>query len=155
MPHGPIRESKFNIDEQKAKKAIRTVVEILRFLSFYHPIIKRHPRDELTVLLPLMYNGYALDRIYFDPDKKRFLPKGKAHIPFYADLNLKDVKETAESLLREIRVIDAVEIRLPEKAWAVPIAWRSYIVAHIKVDEEGSNVIPDYPLTEEIRRHVI
>ncbi len=155
MPHDPIREDRFNVDDDKAEKAIRTAVGILNFLSFSFPMVKRHPRGEVTIILPLMYNGYALDRVYFDPIKKRFLPKGKPYVFLYPDLNLKDIKEMAESLLKELRVIEAVEIRPPEKAWAVPIAWKRYIVAHIKIDEEGSNIIPDYPLTEEIRRHVI
>ncbi len=60
-----------------------------------------------------------------------------------------------EKVLRELRVIDAVEFREPENAWIAPLAWNYIIIAHIKVSYDGNELIPDYGLTEEVRRYAI
>jgi len=60
-----------------------------------------------------------------------------------------------EEVLREARVVDAVEYRESEDAWAVPLAWRHIIIAHVKVTYDASQLVPDYGLTGEVRRNVL
>ncbi len=64
------------------------------------------------------------------------------------------VRKVMEGVLREARVIDAAEFREPEDAWVVSLAWKYIIIAHIRVSSDGGELIPDYGLTEEVRRHV-
>nr|CCE69870.1 TPA: hypothetical protein PAB0324.1n [Pyrococcus abyssi GE5] len=35
------------------------------------------------------------------------------------------------------------------------MAWESFIIMHVKVSFEGERIVPDYPLTEEVRRNVV
>jgi len=64
---------------------------------------------------------------------------------------LEEIRRAAERILSEARVLDAAEYEAPRRAWRVPVAWRSLIVIHLRVDGMG-RVVPDEPLTMELRR---
>ncbi|MEB3851867.1 MAG: hypothetical protein LRS49_04735, partial [Desulfurococcales archaeon] len=57
-----------------------------------------------------------------------------------------------ERVLGELVPVAAVEYRGPEAAWAVPLAWRGLLVAHIRVSRDGGSIVPDPGLTAELRR---
>ncbi len=141
------------ITEEKAIIAIETVRKILSLMEAGPFLTHRGPRGEIHYDIPLMYQGFALDRLHYDPWEKRLLPKGMPHVQAKEETPETSYDEVAK-LVRELRVLDAVEFREPEQAWLVPIAWRSFIVAHIKVDVEGKEVVPDYHLTEEAMQRV-
>nr|QEK14175.1 hypothetical protein FPV09_02535 [Thermococcus aciditolerans] len=46
-----------------------------------------------------------------------------------------------------------VTFREPENCWVVPVAWKSFIILHVRVSADEKELIPDYGLTEEVRRH--
>ncbi len=133
-------------DPEQAERAIQTVKEALPLMTLGPPLEHGPPHDR-HVDFPLMYQGYALDRIHFDPEKGRPSPKG---LPVRSSL-----PPTSEIPKLELRVLEAAEYREPERCWAVPLAWGPFIVAHVKVTHDGKEIIPDYPLTEEVRRHVL
>ncbi len=137
-----------------SSKAIETVSYLLRFLTVGTPLIRRGPRGELHVDIPLLYNGFALDRVHFNPKTLTPSPKGKPTQP-YVQIDEKSLKEAAEKALQELRVLDATEYREPERAWIVPLAWKNFIVAHIKVSHDGTQILPDRALTEEVRKNVL
>ena len=143
------------LDIENASKAIEAVKQALRFMEPGPPIIHYGPRGEVHVDIPLMYHGYALDRIHYDPVNNRFNPKGAPGRFFNIRVDEKNVREKTRQLFKELRVIDAVEYREPENVWIVLLAWRNLIVAHVKVSSSGQEIIPDYHLTEEVRRHVL
>ena len=101
-----------------------------------------------------MYNGYALDRIHYNPLEGKFSPKGMPGHFFNVKTDLNRIREIVHGLIRKLRVVDAVEYREPDDAWAVPLAYGAFIVAYVKVSYNGKELIPDYGLTEEVRRNV-
>ena len=159
-----------------AKSALDTVERALPYLVAGPPL----PGPPGPVLdIPILYDGVALDRMHVSLRHMTPLPKGCAGgecledpsarpRPYPGpppatrcapaltghpeDVDLADVREAVEKALRELRVLDAVEYRGPEAAWAVPVAWRSLVVLHIRVSRDGSRLLPDPGLTAELRR---
>ncbi|WFO74675.1 hypothetical protein J4526_06225 [Desulfurococcaceae archaeon MEX13E-LK6-19] len=161
MPDGnppPIRgcsyQSSMGFDYGLAVRAIETVKNLLTYLVIGPPLIKRGPKGEIHVDVPLMYQGFALDRIHYDPLSGTPSPKGRPVRALGVSVSPEQVKKNMDKIISELRVVEAVEFREPENAWVVPIAWKYLIIAHIKVSYDGSEIIPDYGLTEEVRRYV-
>ncbi len=152
MPGPRIRGGNKVLTVEKAVKAIETVRKLLPLIGIGSPIVKHGPRGETRVDIPLVYNGIALDRIHYNPIDKSFYPKGAPPHTGKTSINL---YESAGELLRELRVLDAVEYREPENCWVVPLAWRSFIVAHVKVDVNGEEIVPDYGLTAEMSGRIV
>lgn len=134
-----------------ANKAIEVAKNAVKFFTVGVPLVKRGPKG-IAVDIPIMYMDFAIDRIHYDPQLKMVLPKGKP-AETTGSLDLQEVKEEVEAILREIYVVEATEFREPEKAWIVPIAWNKIIIMHVKVSYDGE-IIPDYKLTQEVRKHV-
>ena len=153
----PVRDriSSVGVDYGNAVRAIETVRDALKYMEIGIPIIHRGPRGEVHVDVPLMYHGYALDRIHYDPYVNTLSPKGRPVRARGVEVKEDHVREVMEKVLRELRVIDAVEFREPENAWIVPLAWNHIIIAHIKVSYNGNELIPGYGLTGEVRRYAI
>ncbi len=149
----PIKIEEASIDPGKAGKAIQVVDKALKYMVIGPPIIHMHPH-ELHIDIPILYNGYALDRIHYDPIQRIFLPKGcPGHFPGIS-IDREELKEYASKLFDEVVVGNGVEYREPEKCWVVPLVWRNFIIAHIKVSHDAESLIPDIGLTGEIRRMV-
>ena len=154
----PIKERKSQehiLSHELARKAIETVKNLIAFLEFGPPIIRYGPGGELHIDIPLMYNGYALDRLHYDPYTRTLSPKGRPVRAWNIKISANEVLESIKDYINEFKAVEAVEYRDPEKAWAVPLTWRLYIVAYIKVSHNGEEIVPDYGLTEEVRRHVL
>ncbi len=143
------------IDMDKALKAIETVKQLLHLLGVGPIIIHRAPHGELHIDIALVYDGVALDRIHYDPVSKCFSPKGRPVHAQVEGVDEEDIRKRVAEMFKELRVIDAVEYREPERCWVVPLAWRNYIVAHIKVDHNGEEIVPDYGLTAEIGGRIV
>ena len=148
-------EKYVRIDPSKAMKAIETVKSILNLLVIGPIIMHRGPAGDVHIDIPLVYDGVALDRIHYDPLTNTFSPKGRPVHVYVESIDLEHVKDNANKMLQEIRVLDAVEYREPERCWVVPLAWKTYIVAHVKVDVEGEELVPDYGLTAEIGGRIV
>ena len=138
---------------ENARRAIETARLVLGLTEPGPVIIHRGPRGELHCDIPLMYQGFALDRIHYDPWRNMPLPKGAPHIVGKVG-EPEILLENLRGIVSELRVLDAAEFRGPERAWAVPVAWKTLLVAYIKIDEKGEEVVPDYPLTDEVMRRV-
>jgi len=82
-------------------------------------------------------------------------PKGRPIRAFKESISREEVANVMDSIIRELKVLEGAEYREPERAWIVPLAWGPYIVAHVRVSSEGNEIIPDYGLTEEVRRYVL
>jgi len=132
--------------EENAEKAVELVKEALPFFRPGKPIERPDGVD-----IPVLYLDFAIDRMHFDPRSGTPLPKGfPGH---FGNFERFRVEERAEEVLKELKVIEACEFRGPEDCWVVPLAWKSFIVLHVRVSRDGGELIPDYPLTEEVRRH--
>ncbi|MCD6196053.1 MAG: hypothetical protein J7J82_04630 [Staphylothermus sp.] len=143
------------IDLSKAMKAIETVKSILDLLVIGPIIMHRGPEGDVHIDIPLVYDGVALDRIHYDPLTDTFSPKGRPVHIHIDRVDLEHIRENANKMLQELRVLDAAEYREPERCWAIPLAWKTYIVAQVKVDVEGEELVPDYGLTAELGGRVV
>ena len=159
MPPGPppIRgaPSSRPLDLSLAEKAIELVRNALPFLTVGPPIIDYGPGGEVHVDVPLMYQGFALDRVHYDPQLKSPSPKGRPVRVWGVRVTEDEVISVMKNVIKELVVVEAVEYREPELAWVVPLAWRRLIVAHIKVSSDANEIIPDYGLSEEVRRRAL
>ena len=121
--------------------------------------MERYTPHGYAIDIPVLYDGFAVDRMHFNPWTLEPLPKGcpepPSHGPFGAERprGAEDVRSAAERVLSEARVLDAAEYEAPRRAWRIPVAWRSLIVIHLRVDDSG-RVVPDEPLTMELRRRL-
>ncbi len=148
---GPLGRSP-PISREDAERAIETAREVLHLLTAGPALVRGGP-DGWHVDIPVMYQGYALDRIHLDTDKMEPSPKGRP-ARSSREVDPSEIKGRAEEIVSELRVLDAAEYREPERCWAVPLAWGPYLVAHVKISSDGREVVPDYGLTEEVRRYV-
>lgn len=139
-----------------AQEAIITVKKAIGYFFAGPPIIHVGIRGELHIDVPLMYQSYGLDRMHYDPKAKQPSPKGRPVHCFDVEKPSEDeIKEIMDGVISESRVVEAAEFKDPEGCWVVPLAWGPYIIAHVKVTRNGKELIPDYGLTAEVRRHVL
>ena len=147
--HPPIRL-------EDAEKAVNTVKAALGYVTT--TILSRvGPAGDLCVDIALLYHGFALDRIHYDPETGTPSPKGRPVCTHrYGDRAAveEQARELAKRIPGELWVVEAAEYRAPERVWVVPLAWRHYSVAHVKVSSDGTELVPDYGLTEEVRRYI-
>jgi len=99
-----------------------------------------------------MYLNVAVDRFHHDPKTESPLSQGLPGVGC-GEIDPVKVKDRAGEILKEPRVLEAAEFRKPENCWVVPVAWRSFIVIHVRVSADGKELIPDYRLMEEVMRH--
>ncbi len=150
---GPPGESRV-VSVEDARRAVKIVGEALKFFTPGAPIVHRGPMIHVDV--PVLYLDFAIDRIHYDVRVSQPSPKGNpAHSPDVRDINTEEIMRRTEEVLAESRVLRACEFREPEDCWIVPVAWKSFIIMHVRVSADGSELIPDYGLTEEVRRHGI
>jgi len=138
-----------------AVRAIEAVKEILPLITAGSPIIRRGPAGEVHIDVPIMYMGFALDRVHYDPYLRSPSPKGRPVSAIGVDIDPNAAREIVERAIHESTVLEGAEFREPEAAWVVPVAWNHLIIAHIKVSMDGSEIVPDYALTEEAKRYAI
>ncbi len=148
----PVRRFK-PLNFKALDKAIRTAKEAYRFFTAGVPIIKMGAGGEVHVDVPVMYMDFAVDRIHYDLHADAPSPKGRP-VRARAEVDSQKVREAVERVLKEANVIEAAEFREPEDAWVIPVAWNKIIIMHIKVSENGEEIIPDYGLTDEVRRYI-
>ncbi|WP_456320831.1 hypothetical protein [Palaeococcus sp. (in: euryarchaeotes)] len=149
---GDRRES---LNPEFVERAVETVRAALPFFTAGVPIIRRGPAGEIHVDAPIMYMDFAIDRMHYDPYARAPSPKGRPVRAWGIEVDPREVRVIVNSALKEARVIEAAEFREPEDAWAIPVAWGKFIILHVKVSYDGKELIPDYGLTEEVRRYVI
>lgn len=149
----PIRETKAwkELSPETAERAIETVKSALPFLTLGTPIVHRTPHG-LHVDVPVMYLSFAVDRLHYNPETGSPLPKGLPGA-YSCEIDPAEVRDKAGEILKELRVLEAAEFREPENCWVVPVAWKSFIVLHVRVSADGNEIVPDYGLTEEVHRH--
>ena len=154
LPGPPLKKeaSKF-ISQEMAAKAVETVRVLVNYIV-PGPLLVHHHPDGLSIDVPVMYNGVALDRLHYDLSLQGFSPKGRPARVLVDSFDAGSVESRVRELFGELRVVDAAEFREPEDCWVVPLAWGSFIVAHIRVSRDGGEVVPDRGLTAEVSSRV-
>jgi len=141
------------INFSSINKAIATAKNAIQFFTAGVPIIKKSPKGEVHVDVPVMYMDFAIDKIHFDVQSKTPSPKGRS-VGIGGGAEPQEIRKAVEKILKEAKVVEAVEFREVEKAWIIPVVWNKVVVMHIKISQDGERIIPDYKLTEEVRRYV-
>ncbi|MCD6492964.1 MAG: hypothetical protein J7K36_04070 [Archaeoglobaceae archaeon] len=149
----PVKRKREHLDFNSLSKAISTAKSALQFFTVGVPIIRRGPKGEVHVDVPVMYTDFAIDKIHYDPRSKIPSPKGRP-VRVYSDVNSQEIREIVEGILKESYIIEAAEFREPDDAWVIPVAWNKLIIMYVRVSHDGEELIPDYGLTKEVRRHV-
>ncbi len=145
----------FSIDPNLAAKAIDTVKAALPLFTVGPPIIRTGPAGDIHADVPVMYMDFAIDRVHYDPYTKSPSPKGRPVRAWGVRVDPEEARSAVQAAIKEAWVVEAVEFRDPEDAWAVPVAWGRLIIMHVKVSYDGRELIPDYGLTEEVRRYAL
>jgi len=140
----PERKSRV-LKPEDAEKAVELVRQALPFFRAGEPILTPDHVD-----VPVLYLDFAIDRVHYDPRTGNPSPKGA---PPHAEPRADDARERIDEVLKEAYVLEGAEFREPEDCWVVPVAWKSFIILHVRVSADGSELIPDYHLTQEVRRH--
>ncbi len=142
--------------EKEPTLAIELVKKAKGDFFIGNPFKRAHPHGRVEVKIPLMYNGFVLDLIHFDPIAWSVLPKGIPGVMGGSELliDLQKIKEEVENSLKDLMVLEGVEFREPEDAWVVPCAFKKLIIAHIRVSADGRAFVPDYHATSEMRMNV-
>ena len=150
-----LRDATKPIDFKVLDKAINTAKEALQLFTAEVPIIRRGLGGGVHVDVPVMYMNFAMDRIHYDPQSNAPSPKGRpVKVYTNADIESQKIRENIETVLREAYIVEAAEFREPEEAWIIPVAWNKIIIMHVKVSENGEELIPDYALTNEVKRYI-
>jgi len=151
-PPQQAKSRKEPLDFDALNKAINTAKAAFQLFTVANPIVRG--AAEIHVDVPVMYMDFAIDKIHYDPYSKGASPKGRP-VKARVEVDLKEVQNRVENILKEAQIIEAAEFREPEKAWIVPVAWNKLIIMHVKVSYDGEEIVPDYGLTKEVRKHVI
>ncbi|MCD6563209.1 MAG: hypothetical protein J7K23_04735 [Thermoproteales archaeon] len=142
----------FNINN--SLKAIKIVSQAKPYLYPGPPLLRNGPLSIHHIDIPIMYHSYALDIMHWDPEKQMPSPKGRPVKIKSIKIKKEELQMYVNNILKETWIVNAAEFREPEKAWIIPVAWKNIIILHVKVSYDGTEIIPDYRLTEEIKRYV-
>ncbi len=138
----------------RAGKAVSIAKAALPYITVGPPLIEKVPGGLLKIDVPLLYNGFAIDRVHFNPVTMTPSPKGLPLRVYSEPPTPSAVTRAMEAVISELRVLEAAEYREPETAWAIPLAWKTLLIAHLKIRDTTWEIVPDYPLTEELRRRL-
>ncbi len=67
-------------------EAIEQIKKLTQYLFIGLVFVHRRINGEINIEVPLMYNGFALDRIHFD--LRTYSPVPKSHNPFYFNIKI-------------------------------------------------------------------
>ncbi len=131
--------------------AIQTARQVKKYLTAGSVWAERAPAGEVVLKAALVYDNVAVGALEFNPTDGSVLPCGFHPRVFSGTPALQAVKEKLPALLAHMTVLEGAEFREPENCWVVPLAIQGAIVSHIKIYADGTYVVPDYPITQEMQ----
>ncbi len=114
----------------------------------------RAPAGEIEIKAAIVYQGFAIAALRFNPADGTLLPLGYNPHVYNMNASLDAIRARAIDIVKNIEILNGAEYREPEAVWAIPLSYNGKIVAHIKVKYDGSAIVPDYPLDQEMRYFV-
>ena len=154
-PGPPVRGRRRVFDPGAAGRAVETVRAGLPYFYAGPALVRRGPGGEVVVDVPLMYQGFALDRVHYDPVLRSPSPKGRPGRAWGVEVDPLEAQRVVGEALGEAWVLGAAEYREPEDVWVVGIAWKHMVIAHVRVSGDGAEIVPDYHLTGEVQRYAL
>ncbi len=137
--------------ELMASRAVETVRRALPLFRAGPPLFGpgNGPVD-----VPVLYDGLAVDIVHYDPLRRAPSPKGRP-VHCHGSEPVRDAARVVDEALGEAVVLGGAEYRGPERAWVVPVAWRSMIIMHVRVSWDGEGILPDPGLQARLRREAV
>ncbi len=136
-----------------AVTAVATARKAKAYLTPGNVWIMTGRRGEVEVKAAIIYDGTAVAVLHFNPQDGALLPLGIHPGVFGVTPPLETIKRTLPSIVGGLEVLNGAEYREPENAWIVPLAYKSMIVAHLKIHADGIHIVPDYPANQEMRAY--
>lgn len=138
---------RFNTAEY-ASAAVHTVRENLPALTAGNVWNHIAPKGEFEIKGALLLNQQVVMALHFSSDGS-ILPRGLHSLSAGSQLLCTAIQARLKDIVGELTVLEGAEFRAPESCWAVPLAHRGRIVAHIKVSADGSTVLEDRRVADE------
>jgi hypothetical protein len=144
-PH-PLK-MRFNTSEY-ASAAVHTVRENLNVLTAGNVWNHIAPKGEYEIKGALLLKQQVVVALHFSSDGS-ILPRGLHSLSAGSRELCVEIQGRLKNIVEELAVLEGAEFRAPESCWAVPLAHRGRIVAHIKVSADGSKVLEDKRIAAE------
>jgi hypothetical protein len=106
--------------------------------------------DEFDLKGSFALNEEIVLVLHFSPEDGSVLPKGLHGLGHAKPGVVENIQNKLEKIKSEIFALDGAEFREPESCWAIPIAYQSRIIGHMKVSANGERILADKKATEEI-----
>lgn len=110
----------------------------------------RAPRGEFEVKGAFNLKDEPVAVLHFNPLDGSVLPRGVHALVEGTPEAHALIRSKMNDLVAGLSVLEGAEFREPESCWAVPLAQGGRIVAHVKVQGDGSRIIGDKRAMEEI-----
>ena len=111
------------------------------------------PRGETDVKAAILYEGIVVAVLHFNPIDGSLLPIGFHPLTSGATVQIESIRNNLPKLINSLEVLNGAEYREPESVWAVPLAYKGMIVAHLKIYMDGIHIVPDYPANQEMKAY--
>lgn len=110
----------------------------------------RMPAGEIEIKGGIVYQNRVIGVIAFNPIDGNILPCGYKPKVFTPNIEVGQIKNKLNEIIKELKVVEAVEYREPENAWIIPITYRGIRVSELKITGNGEYIIPDYVADQEM-----
>ncbi len=138
--------------EENAEKAFRTAGDALAALTAGKVWTHTSPHGEPEIKGALLHDGKPAVILHFSTEDGNILPRGLHSYSQASPELVSQVKESLAEYSSKLTVLEGAEFREPEFCWALPVAYKGRIVAHIKVSAQGDGIVPDKKAQEEMSR---
>ena len=102
-----------------------------------------HPHGELEIKGTLKLGECEVLMLRFNPEDGSILPKGLHALTEGRKDVIPQIELRLIDICSDLSVLDGAEFREPESCWAIPVAFKGRIVAHLKVSADGSRILPE------------
>ncbi len=140
----------FNTSEN-AQKAILASKNCLASLKPGKVWRHHGPHGEMEIKGSLLLGDIPVAVLHFSPDDGSLLPKGLHGFSKGKEEIIDIVQKKLNEIAPQLSVLDGAEFREPESCWAVPLTNTGRIVGHLKVAADGSQILTEKKVADEIR----
>lgn len=151
VPQPQVASPLSGIPTNNASLAVLTARKVKAYLTPGKIWTMSGPRGEIEVKAALLYERTAVAVLHFNPADGSLLPLGLHPIVGITAVPIENIRNNLPAIVRALEVLNGAEYREPESVWAIPLAYKGMIVAHLKIYVDGIHVVPDYPANQEMQ----
>ena len=131
--------------------AVNTAKKVKAYLTAGKIWTKIGRRGETEIKAAILYEGVVVAVLHFNPIDGSVLPLGLHPIANRMVISIENIREKLPAIIHALEVLNGAEYREPESVWVIPLAYKSMIVAHLKIYIDGIHIVPDYPANQEMQ----